>query len=111
MPKAKGVPPWSDDETAIVIYFISRGASHKVSSEVIKLKCDKERTVSTCSTRAKLVREKIIEMEQGNPVDDKQVYNRVIVDSYLSSLDIERGKLETLLALDAKTLEIMKKHV
>ena len=106
------MPGWSDAESAIVIYFISRGLSHAVSSDVIKHKCGTTRSRTTCEHKARNIRENMVQNHGlADPYDSTtKSYDLNIVDDWLSR-QMDMADLKKLLAIDDKVTEILREHV
>ena len=94
------------------MYFTSRGAPPAVSREIIKLKCSTERNAETFKNASRSIRKDMQKQNLADPYDeDTKVYNRVIVDDYLSKLGMDWEEVEALLTLDDGVQAIMLKHV
>ena len=102
---------WSDEESAIAIYFTSRGLSHAVSSDVIKLRCDTTRNPSACRQKAPSIREDMKKLGLRDPLNSTTLkYDHSIVDYWLR-YKVKTEKLKELLAIDAQVAEILRTNV
>ena len=109
----KWPPKWSDEESAIAIYFTSRGLSHAVSSEVIKLRCGTTRTPSACQQKVPSIREDLKKLGLVDPLNSTTLkYDHRIVDYWLRrKMKMKMEKLKELLAINAQVEEIMRTNV
>ena len=104
---------WSDEESAIAIYFTSRGLSHAVSSEVIKPRCGTTRTPSACQQKVPSVREKMKNLGLVDPLNPTTLkYDHSVVAYWLRhKMKMKMEKLKELLAVNAQVEEIMRTNV
>ena len=104
---------WSDEESAIAIYFTSRGLSHAVSSEVIKLRCGTTRTPSACRLKVPSIREDMKKLDLVDPLNSTTLkYDHSIVDYWLRrKMKLKMEKLNELLAINAQVEEILRINV
>ena len=106
------MPDWSAKESAIVLYFISRGIPYDVSSDVIKLRCGTTRSRTMCQHRVQNIRKNMLQ-EHGlaDPYDPTtKRYGVNIVDHWLRR-QMDMDMLNELLAIDAQVEQIMRNHV
>ena len=102
---------WSEAESAVAIYFTSRGLSHAVSSAVIKLRCGTTRNPSACRQKATSIRENMKKLGLPDPLNSSTMkYHHSIVDYWLGR-QMKMGKLKELLAIDAQVEEILRTNV
>ena len=115
MPKG---PEWNASDDAIVLYFASRKVSncYKIVKDLIKEKGGPERTISSCESRVKIIREEMRDEGLEDPWRRNDKYNLDVVDPWLERL-MGKEDLKKWLGVqgdkivDPTVLGILEKHV
>ena len=82
-----GFVKWSEEETAVLVYFASRHADHEACSKIIGLKCNVQEPRTASAVRMKL------EEIRGNNVslwDPKSGWDYCKVDEWLVALGLPK---------------------
>ena len=119
MPRKK--ERWSEEETVIAVYFISRDCflSSTVASEVMVLRGYTARDPKYCRWKVLEVRQGIRDNGRPEVYDKDRVpkYDLDLIDTWLSRQIPNKGQLEASLGIkdgkivDEKVMDILKKYV
>ena len=98
-----GGSDWKDTETAVLLFYHSRGLSFAACGDLVSLKCNSSRTKVACQGKLSRLR-----AEHPDIYDqDSKTLNNAATDNYILNLEVE--DLQTSIAMGEEERVILQK--